>query len=506
MLRKIALLFVLCSFIHPAVGQDTTVAIPERPEKLEFPALTYNPPEPESYRVQLKSGPVAYVVSDHELPLVNIVVYVRTGEYLQPKDKLGIASLTGYMLSRGGTASKSAEEMEERLAFLAAQLNSGVGDTQGSVSLNLLAKDIEEGLGILRETLTAPRFQEERLALRKQQILQSMKTRNDESAGIEAREAAFLAFGEQFWANQLPVTNTVNSITRSDLQQFHRRWFHPANFIVAASGDFDRDEMIGKLEKLFADWPFKGEIPGPVPADTKFASPGVYIVDKEVNQGRASIMLPGIRRDNPDYFAVVVMNDILGGGGFTSRIMNRVRSDEGLAYSAGSSFPGGAYYPLTFSASFQTKSRTVSYATSIVLEEIRRMSGELVSEQELNTSKQGWIERFPRSFATKTQVANTFAQDEFTGRYAKDPEFWKLFRDRLKAVTREDVQRVARKYFNLDKVVIVVVGEKKDILQGHPDHDVKLSQLAGGVLVELPMRDPMTLKPLPKTADKAASK
>jgi predicted Zn-dependent peptidase len=509
MLRKIALLFVLCSFIQPVAARDNApaqAAIPARPEKLEFPPLTYDPPVPADYRVQLKSGPVAYVVPDRELPLVNIVVYVRTGDYLQRKDKLGIASLTGYMLSRGGTASKSAEEMEERLAFLAAQLNSGVGDTQGSVSLNLLAKDIEEGLNILRETLTAPRFQEDRLALRKQQILQGMKTRNDESAAIEAREASFLAFGEQFWVNQLPVTNTVNSITQADLQQFHRRWFHPANFIVAVSGDFDRDEMIQKLEKLFANWPFKGETPGPVPADAKFASPGVYIVDKEVNQGRVSIMLPGIRRDNPDYFPVVVMNDILGGGGFTSRIMNRVRSDEGLAYSAGSSFPGGVYYPLTFSASFQTKSRTVPYATSIVIQELRRMRDELVSEQELTTSKQGWIERFPRSFSTKTQVANTFAQDEFTGRYAKDPEFWKLFRDRLKAVTREDVQRVARKYFNLEKAVIVVVGEKKDILQGHPDHDVKLAQLAGGVLVELPMRDPMTLKPMPKPAEKAASK
>src|SRR5207253_7151402 len=139
-------------------------------------------------------------------------------------------------------------------------------------------------------------------------------------------------------------------------------------------------------------------------------------------QGRVSILLPGIKRDDPDYFPVIVMNDILGSGGFTSRIMNRVRSDEGLAYSAYSHFPGGVYYPLTFTAGFQSKSRTVAYAASIVLNEIKKMASQPVTEQELKISKSGFIDRFPRNFATKAQVANTFANDEFTGRYAKDPE------------------------------------------------------------------------------------
>ncbi len=509
MIKNFALMFVLGVTLVSAPAKDAApvaAGIPARPEKLAYPPLTYEPPEAAKYRVRLKSGPVAYVVPDRELPLVNLVVYVRTGDYLQPSGKLGLAPLMGYLLTRGGTKSMTAEEMDERLAFLAAQLVSVIGDTQGSVSLNLLAKDLDEGLKILRETLSAPRFQADRLNLRKQQMYQSMKSRNDEAAAIESREASFLAFGENFWANKLPVSNTVNSITVDDLRHFHEQWFHPENFIIAASGDFDREAMIAKLEKLFADWPFKGQQPGPVPDDTRFASPGAYLVDKEVNQGRVSIMLPGIRRDNPDYFAVLVMNDILGGGGFTSRIMNRVRSDEGLAYSASSSFPGGVYYPLNFSAGFQTKSRTVPYATSIVLGEIKKMCDELVTEQELNTSQQGWIERFPRSFATKAQVANTLAQEEYTGRFAKDPEFWRQFRARIKSITREDIQRVARKYFDLDKTVILVVGEKKEILLGHPDHDAKLAQLAGGVLVELPLRDPMTMKPLKVASEKRASR
>ena len=470
--------------------------IPSRPEKLKFPELKYEPPKGFDYRVELKSGPVAFVVPNRELPLISISILVRTGKYNEPKGKEGLAAMTGYLLSKGGTKSHSAEALEERLAFLAAGLSSNIGDTSGSVVVNLLSKDFEEGLAILREVLTVPRFQRDRVDLYKTQQIQSMKQRNDDSRNIERRELVRLAYGDHFFRSQSPTKASIDSITESDLRGFHRDWFHPDNFVVSVSGDFDRKEMVLKLEKLFSDWSPKGKTAKPVPTNKKFAKAGVYIVDKEVNQGRVDIMLPGIMRDNPDYYAVQIMNDILGGGGFTSRITNRVRSDEGLAYSAYSYCPGGTYFPRTFVAGYQSKSRTVLYAAQIVLEEMLKITQEEVTDKEIETAKASYIQTFPQAFETKGAVASTFASEEFTGRLSNNPNYFENFRSKIRAVTKADVQRVAGKYLTPDKVAILIIGDKEEILKGHPDHLVNVDSLTSGGVKDIPMRDPFTLQPL----------
>lgn len=483
--------------------------IPARPEKLAFPPLKYEAPVPATFRVPLKAGPIAYVVPDRERPLVNITLYVRTGTYLEPVGKEGLAELTGWMMAHGGAGTNSASQLDERLAFLAANLSVDIGDTEGTVGLNLLSKDLDEGFALLRDVLYAPRFDADRLTLRQSQLLQEMKQRNDESADIEGREASYLARSESFFENHLATSNSITAITAHDLAAFHQQWFRPGNFVVGVSGDFDRDEMIARLEKLFAGGPTGSEATPPavvpaIPTNFTFAASGVYIVNKpEVDQGRVTMMLPGIQRDNPDYYACLLLNHVLGGGGFSSRLMGRVRSDEGLAYDVHSRIPGGVYYPGIISIGFQSKSRTVAYAAALCVEELKKIAAAPVTDAELNLAKRAYIETFPRTFASKTAVSDAFARDEFTGRYASDPEFWKNFRAKVKAVTKEDVQRVAQKYLHPDQLVVLIVGNKDEIVLGHPNHPAKLADLTSGKVTDLPLRDPYTLQPLP-TAPAAA--
>jgi predicted Zn-dependent peptidase len=267
--------------------------------------------------------------------------------------------------------------------------------------------------------------------------------------------------------------------------------------LIAAAGDFKRAEMAAKLDKLLAYWPFKGDAAPPVPKPSHTLTPGTFLVDKDVNQGRVSVMLPGLLRTDPGFLAAAVMNDILGGGGFTSRIMNRVRSDEGLAYSAGSQLQPGVWYPGRFGAAFQSKVRTAAYASQIVIEEMTKMRGGEPTDEEIETAKRSFIDTLPRRFTTPAQVAGLLADEEFTGRYAADPRYYANYQANFEKVTKADVRRAAEKLLKPDAVTLLVVGKKADLLNPDPKHPVKFADLTNGKLTELPLRDPFTMKPLP---------
>jgi predicted Zn-dependent peptidase len=467
--------------------------IPAHPRELKFTPLTYTPPKRDSFRHVLSNGAVAYLVEDHDLPLVNVSTLIRTGAYLEPAGKEGLAALTGGQMRAGGAGDKTAEQFDEAADFLAANLSSGIGDTQGSAVLNCLTKDIDRGLALYFDMLKAPRFQQDRLTLAKSQVLQNMERRNDDTSSIEAREWGRLMRGANHFSTRQSTKASIDSITRDDLVAFHKQYYHPASFIFAVSGDFNTQEMIARLERMMQGWPgAKANVP-PVPKPEFTPVAGVYAVHKpDVNQGRVRIGHVGVTRDNPDAYAIDIMNDILGGGGFTSRIMSRVRSDEGLAYSAGSVFGQGVYYPSDFRAAFQSKSMSTAQAIDIVMEEINRIRTTKVSAEELETAKNSAIETFPLAFATAAQIAGTFAQDEYTNRPA---DYWDKYRERIRAVTADEVQRVAQKYLQPDQLVILVVGNIEDIAKGNPDKPQhSLAKIAGKTPIHrIPLPDPMTM-------------
>lgn len=474
-------------------ASPTESGIPAHPRDLKYPPLDYTPPQRERYRHVLSNGAVAYLVEDHDLPLINVSTLIRTGIYLEPATKEGLAVLTGNLIRSGGAGTKTAEQFDEAADFIAANLSSSISDTQGSATLNCLKKDIDRGLGLYFDMLRLPRFQEDRLALAKSQVLQQMERRNDSTDAIEAREWGRLMRGANHFTTKYSTKASVESLTRDDLVAFHKQFYQPGGLIFAVSGDFSTPEMIAKLEAAMAGWPASKAALPPVPKPDFTPVAGVYVVNKpDVNQGRVRIGHVGVTRDNPDIYAIDIMNDVLGGSGFTSRIMSRVRSDEGLAYSAGSVFGQGVYYPADFHAAFQSKSMTTAQAVDIVMEEINRIRTSKISAEELETAKNSAIETFPRAFATAAQIAGTFAQDEYTNRPA---DYWDKYRERVRAVTAADVQRVAQKYLQPDKLVVLVVGNIEDIAKGNPDKpEHSLAKIAGQTPIHrIPLPDPMTM-------------
>jgi zinc protease len=488
-MRRLSFALIVLLVVASAVAGD----IPPRPEQLRYPGLTFNAPDAGAYKVKLANGVTAYVAEDRMLPLVNVQVMFKGGTYLEPAGKEGLAALTGTVWRTGGAGNLDAKALDEELDFLAAQVSTRVGDVTGAVSLNLLAKDVDRGLALLMDVLQKPRFEEARLAKAKEDALADMKRRNDDTGDIEAREWNRLVYGEDYWINRLSTKASLDGLTQADLVAFHKQLANPANMVLAVAGDFDRKAMISKLNSTFGAWKGTGPAVAAVPQPSKGAAPGVYMVNKpDVNQGRVSVGALGVKRPFADEFPMMVGNDILGGGGFTAWMMKKIRSDEGLTYGAYSEFGIGDLYPGEFRAYLQTKSSTVAFGIKLTLDLISKLRTANVGDEELVTSKNSFIETFPRNFESKMQTVARFASDDLTGR---PHSYWTNYRQSVAAVNPEVIRKAASTHITPDGFIILLVGNVEEILKGHPDHaDLKIEKF--GPITQLPLRDPLTLKPL----------
>ncbi len=473
-------------------------AILARPEQLRYKPLAFEAPRTRDFVATLKNGISVYLAADAQgVPFVRLKVLIKGGRCLEPTGKEGLATLTGSQWRLGGTLSTPAEQLDERLEFLAGDIDSGLGDTSGTLAMQVMEKDLKEGLSLFMQVLLEPAFAQDRLDLAKQQARQSLQARNDQVPAIAKYQMGYLLNGAGHFTTTHMTAASLESITREDLRAFHRRLLHPGNLVLAVSGRFERQAMLALLNQTIGRiQPAKEARTSPqVPAPELVRVPGIYLVDKDVPQSMVQLALPGLRRTDPDWHAVVVMNQILGGGGFSSRLMKKLRSDEGLTYGVGTAFGQGAHWKGDFSCSLQTKNRSVAYALSLIFKDIERIKKEPVTDEELKVIKDAVVLGFPSDWSRRQAVVTRFAEEQLAGWPA---DWWVDYREKIQAVTKAEVQRVAQKYLDATQAVILVVGKASEAEAGdEKDHPGLLKEVAKLPLRHLPLRDPLTLRPLP---------
>ena len=458
----------------------------ERPSELKFPPLKYEPPDPAAYKMTFANGLRGYAMEDRGLPLFTIAAQVQFGDIHVPGDKQGLGGLLGRTLVQGGTKSRDGETIEERIDFLGGMLNFNVGEQTSTLTLSVLSKDLDEGLELFFDVLLNPEFREGPFNLAKARLIEELRQANDQPSEILAREYQRLLYGDHplSWR---PTRQTYEALTAADLKAAHARYFRPGNVILSVSGDFARTELPGKINRLIAAWPDQPVEQPRISREFPSPEPGVYFIQKKINQGYVSLGHLGLEENNPDYYAVQVMNFILGGGSFSSRITTKVRSDEGLSYNQGSRFAYRWGFPGTFSGYVQTKSATVGYAVSLILDEIRRIRREPVSDEELELAINFYLESFSSGFESPQGTMTTFAEMELVG---KPMDYYQTFRKHIREVTKARVQEVANKYLQPERLAIMIVGDWEPCNQGGEKWPGPLDKL--GPVHRVPLIDPLT--------------
>jgi len=429
--------------------------------ELKYPEIKWNVPEvgKEVTRTVLDNGLILYLLENHELPLISAQALIRTGSVYDPPEKMAVAGITGSVMRTGGTKSYSPDSLNAILEFIAASVESGIGTESGSASMSVMAGDLNLGLRILYEVLRYPAFDSAKIELEKSQIKEAIRRRNDHPNSIISREFGHLIYSDHPYGRILEW-DFVKDISRDDLLRYHRKYYCPNNIMMAFAGDFDTQKVIKKVKNIFGGWP-KADLSIPPEPRVEYSfNPGVYVIDKKLTQANIMVGHLGIKRDNPDRYAVSLMNFILGGGSFTSRLTTRVRSDEGLAYSVRSSFDTGSRDYGMFLASSQTKTPSAYRVLQIFKEEFSKIRREPPTQAEFETARDAYINNFIFQFDSPGQIVNRLMSLEFDN---YPPDYYNKYLDNIRAVTVKDIRTAAERYLKPESLTIVVLADTSKI-------------------------------------------
>ncbi|GAB5407878.1 MAG: pitrilysin family protein [Balneolaceae bacterium] len=408
----------------------------------------------------LDNGITFYLVEDKELPLIRINATVKTGGLLEPMDKTGLAGLTGQVMREGGSVNYPDDDLNLLLEDKAAFMSTFIGFGSGGASMNILKEDFEELLPVFVDLVQNPAFPEDKIELAKTQAKSNIARRNDDQQSIAVREFQKLIYGENVPYTTQREYATIESITREDMIEFHKQAFVGNNMMIGVIGDFDTRDMKRKLEEAFGSLKAGSSTNLLYPEVTYDYPSTVNLVDKtDVNQSFILVGHVGGLRENPDYAALQLMNEILSGG-FSGRLTQSVRSDLGLAYAVFGAYSSNINYPGFFYVGVMTKSSTTAEAIDAMMVEVKKLQDTPVPSTELNEAKDRFLNSLVFRYDSKNKILSERINNEYNG---LPQDYFDQYVDQLREVNSEDIQRVAKQYLKPETVQILVVGNAAEI-------------------------------------------
>lgn len=444
-------------------------SIPAKYQDIRFPDLTFVAPLPDSHRVQLDGGAVAYLVPDSTLDLIKVSLYSSAANQVQKPEEVAAFRMYSSLLKSGGAGSLSPERLEDSLEFVAAFMDASLDDWQGSATLDCLTGNASELLGLMPDLVLKPRLDTAVFRVNQRNLIENLRHRYDTPRGVIGTLYERVMQGGHP-TNWQPAEKEVATLTPQMLKPLVGRGFPSDKLVFAVAGRFDRAEMIKRLNQLVKRFPASTAKAGNQPfselgSDAKPfkgpRAPGVYLVDKPFTQATIRIAAPGVKRPDPDYYRLSVASYIFGDGGFTSRLVEKVRSNEGLAYGVSSDVESDYYRRGSVSVGLQTKVETGAYAIRLVLDEMKRMREGGITDAELAKAKDGLLKSMPALFDSPGATARIFAQGEI---WRRKPDHFIAYEKAIKEMTKAEVEEAFRRYFIPDSMRIIVVGPKASLL------------------------------------------